>query len=246
MVQETELTAQGYVKLARNLWKRETTGDEPASYHYLRKGELTNILGTPEPELKTYDVDVGKLPKVVQERLRNTNTPNAEERTRHDRGGPTKLTTLNKLQGDEYDQGRALVEANDEDQIVRELAGQVLEEYTYSFRVGGREVVGLSYSGIKAIAQNLGNIEVLEVQHHDLGDSWLVKSKGVNRNNGLTLWGVAQQSKKLRRKDGSEEIDDFSLTKCASKSQRNLLRSLLPEKIALELLKKWLKQSRAP
>ena len=43
------------------------------------------------------------------------------------------------------------LDRRDEAQIVRELTGELVEEYAYSFYQGNQLVVGLSYAGVKPL-----------------------------------------------------------------------------------------------
>jgi len=49
-------------------------------------------------------------------------------------------------------QAHDLMERRDEEQIIAEMEGAVLDEMVYSFKAGGREVTGISYAGTKSIA----------------------------------------------------------------------------------------------
>ena len=39
----------------------------------------------------------------------------------------------------------------DEEQVLAELQGHYLTEFVYSFKAGGRDVIGLSWAGIKEL-----------------------------------------------------------------------------------------------
>ncbi|GAG36431.1 unnamed protein product, partial [marine sediment metagenome] len=56
----------------------------------------------------------------------------------------------------------SLMERKDEDQILAEIKGNVLEEFVYSFPQGNRQITGLSYAGVKQIALKMGNIHCSE------------------------------------------------------------------------------------
>lgn len=43
----------------------------------------------------------------------------------------------------------------DEDQIVAEIRGEIVEPYFYKFEKSGKEVTGLSYSGVRYIAKKM-------------------------------------------------------------------------------------------
>ena len=123
----------------------------------------------------------------------------------------------------------AIMERADETQIIQELQGHYLEEFVYSFEVGSRRVVGLSWAGIKECSYRLGGIEVESCQIEDKGDGWTVLCKASDKFKGSSRFGVSTQSKTMKLKDGSAVADEFSLQKCVSKAQRNAIRRLIPE-----------------
>jgi hypothetical protein len=118
----------------------------------------------------------------------------------------------------------------DENQIIAELQGAVTQEMVYSFRSGGKQVTGLSWSGIKHLASRLGNVQVDLLQVLDTGDSWCVLCKALVGESSRV--GAAEQSKAM--KNGNP--DPFALPKATSKAQRNAIRALLPEKLIIETI----------
>jgi len=56
------------------------------------------------------------------------------------------------------------MERMDEQQILRELQGELISEFVYSIQVQGRTVTNLSYSGIKEVIRRRGDIEILDVK----------------------------------------------------------------------------------
>lgn len=117
----------------------------------------------------------------------------------------------------------------DENQIIAELQGAVAQDMVYSFRLGGKQVTGLSWSGIKHLAARLGNIQVDLLQVLDTDDSWCVMCKAqIGESSRI---GAAEQSKTMKGKP-----DAFALPKATSKAQRNAIRALLPEKLIIETI----------
>ncbi len=117
----------------------------------------------------------------------------------------------------------------DEIQVLAELEGHYLTEFVYSFKAGGRDVIGLSWAGIKELAYRYGGIQVESCNIEDKGDFWLVTCKASDIKRSNSRFGVATQSKTMKRRDGSSEQDDFALQKATSKAQRNAIRALMPE-----------------
>lgn len=137
----------------------------------------------------------------------------------------TELTTTDFQQLDKLD----------EQQIVAELQGALLDQYVYSFKSGGREVVGLSWAGVKAVANKLGAVacDLLELRESD--DAYICVMKAAAPD-GTTRIGAAEQSKMMKTRSG-EKSDPFALPKAVSKAQRNAIRALLPESLITEVVK---------
>jgi len=128
----------------------------------------------------------------------------------------------------------------DEQQIVAELQGALLDQYVYSFESGGRKVVGLSWAGVKAVAAKLGPIACDLLELRDTGDTYLVVVKATAPD-GTTRIGAAEQPKTQQTKRG-EQPDPFALPKAVSKAQRNAIRALLPETLITEMVRVYLEQ----
>ena len=130
----------------------------------------------------------------------------------------------------------------DEKQIVQELQGEILDKYVYRFQQGGRTVVGLSYAGVKAAIQRMGNITVSEPKVESSDELYTVYCSATDHNRNLTFWAGAQQAKMLNE----NTPDKFAFAKAISKAQRNALRALLPETMIQELVKKYLVSEKKP
>jgi hypothetical protein len=134
-----------------------------------------------------------------------------------------------------------MVERRDEDQITREMLGEVLREYVY--RIPGLRPM-MSYAGIKEAARRRGNIHVTRVEVGETGDgqAYVAKAEVYDLANNFKVWGVAVQRKRMRLRDGTEAEDDFAITKACSKAIRNGLRACIPEKLIAELTARWLEE----
>jgi len=138
-------------------------------------------------------------------------------------------------------QGQALMlkmDERDEQQIVAELQGdfksEVLKQYFYSFQQGGREIVGLSYKGVKQIALKQGNITLKDLELRETEKGWIAVVKARHETRNLEVYGAAWQPKVARWGE-----DLFALQKAVSKAQRNALRALIPETIITEAYRAW-------
>jgi hypothetical protein len=122
----------------------------------------------------------------------------------------------------------AEMDKRDEDQILAEIKGKVLEQYVYTIRRAGQDITNLSWAGIKECARRMGHIKILEMDVEEKEDCWICMAKAKDVVNDIELWGSAQQMKTM--KSGNDMvIDQFALQKCVSKAQRNALRTLIPE-----------------
>jgi len=128
------------------------------------------------------------------------------------------------------------MDRRDEEQILAELEGKYLEEFVYQFHQGNRTVTGLSWAGIKEIAYRMGNINVDLERFEENETHFSIFVKATDSERGNTRLGVYSQPKTMKRRDGSEEPDQFALQKALSKAQRNAMRALMPE----QMLKVWI------
>ena len=138
-----------------------------------------------------------------------------------------------------------IMNIKDDQQVLAEIQGQFLEEFVYNFKTKGGEVTGLSWAGTKEIARRQGNISIENIDISETDNTFrvLAKAKDITRN--VTMFGVAEQSKKLKLKTGVEIEDLHSLSKCVSRSQRNAIRALIPEMFIKEMIKQFLKDKNA-
>jgi len=180
------------------------------------------------PLIKKYDSFNSVDPPKESNKPNNPNPPN-----------PTNSTTPEIVEQLPY----ALMERKDEDQILQEIKGNVLEEFVYSFPQGNRTITGLSYSGIKQVALKMGNIHCEEPILQENGSCWIGKVKAIDVQRNLEMWGVSTQAKFMELRDGRKIRDEFCIQKCVSKAERNALRKLMPEKILIEMIKEWQKQN---
>lgn len=129
----------------------------------------------------------------------------------------------------------ALMEKRDEQQIMKQLQGELVDEFFYSFHQGAREVVGLSWVGVKECARRMGHIKIDLVSITEKEDEYQIVVKATDTLNSLEALGVSTQAKYLK----PLTKDPFSLQKAMSKAQRNAIRGLIPEKFLATMLKKF-------
>lgn len=145
-------------------------------------------------------------------------------------------------------EAQAMVERWDEEQILAEMTGNLLQKCFYNFSVldkrtgKRRQIVGLSYAGVKQIAHRQGGIKIL-------GDPRVEETEGEirvwvkfrNDNNGQEMPGVGVQS---RIQSWNGLPDPFALQKALSKACRNAMRAVVPESIIITMLEKYVKTGR--
>jgi len=120
------------------------------------------------------------------------------------------------MSGDEY----AIMEKRDESQIMSEIQGNFMKQFVYKFKIGKREVTGISWSGIKEIAYRVQGIDTVieSTEHTDEAYTFIVKA--TNKNIDSSRLGVGSCLKK----------EAFAIQKALSKAQRNAIRGVIPEK----------------
>jgi len=148
-----------------------------------------------------------------------------------------------------------LLDQRDEDQILAEIKGNIITEMFYSFRVGGKEVTGISWVGTKEVARQYGNIKMDFIDLKDMGESFMAIVRATDTRTDTGLLGSSTQSKQMEIHDFDRdgkwlkdtngkyvthlEPDKFASTKAISKAQRNGIRAIIPEKFLIEMYKQF-------
>ena len=144
---------------------------------------------------------------------------------------------------DTKDQAYTLMNIKDDEQVLAEMRGEFLEEFVYSFPMkGGGKVTGLSWTGVKEIARRQGHISVEDIKVTETPDTYrvLAKAKDIQRN--VTMFGIAEQLKKMQLRTGDRQEDVHALSKCVSRAQRNAIRALIPEATIKAMIELYLKK----
>lgn len=142
----------------------------------------------------------------------------------------------------------------DEDQIVAELKGDVIEAYFYEVNDQGNTRIGISYSGIKYVLARMSerghaiSVDELYVAESLDGKSYQAKAKAIDLATREVRWGTAEQPKNVRKyvwKNGvksdeyTEELNPFAYVLAGSKAQRNAMRHFVAEVAIQEGYKVW-------
>src|SRR5690242_11164339 len=81
----------------------------------------------------------------------------------------------------------------DDDQIMAEIRGGVVEEYVYEFQQGGQTVTGLSLAGVMAVAQSMGGITCGQPIWEKDDEVITCDIAATDHKKGLTVWGTATE-----------------------------------------------------
>lgn len=131
----------------------------------------------------------------------------------------------------------------DDEQIIAELQGGVIEEYAYQFKSGDQTVTGLSLAGVMAVAQNMGGITCGQPVWVITDDEITCDISATDHGRGLTVWGTATEMREMQTRNGPKP-DKFARAKALSKAQRNAIRKVIPETVATRMLKQYLSGKR--
>jgi hypothetical protein len=144
------------------------------------------------------------------------------------------------------------MDALDEDQIVAEVKGDVIDQYFYTLPASMGSRTGISYSGIKWICRKLAeqgepiSVEESYITESTDGRSYLARFKAVDLKTREVRWGYAEQPRyksiKIITKEGADERLEpipFAYVIAASKANRNALRQFVPEIVIQKAYEEW-------
>lgn len=149
-----------------------------------------------------------------------------------------------------------LMDRLDDELILAELKGEILETYVYDFEVAGRTVRGLSKAGIDAacaeVARRGEAIRELDIEWEITEDAVLFAVKAARfaiLENGTerqldAVIGTKRQPKTMTLRSGGVADDPFWFEKGAAKAGRNARRRLLPEKLIVELVNAYITEGK--
>ncbi len=130
-----------------------------------------------------------------------------------------------------------VVDQVDDQAIVELMTGQTIQDYVYSFKVGGRLIEGLTLAGINEAANRRGGIQVEEMEYEERENSWIATVKAVDTITGNSRWGAYEQPKM-----NGNRPDPYAFTKAIHKAQRNAIKQLLPVPVIRDVLNFYLKR----
>jgi hypothetical protein len=129
------------------------------------------------------------------------------------------------------------MERRDENQILAEMRGELIDDLVYSVDIQGRRVTNLAYAGVKEAIRRRGNLEILEVRTEETTDEIRALVKVRDRENRIDVLGASS----------AEKSKPFSYTLAVNKAERNAFAKLIPAKWFAVLIEEYLqhKQGRA-
>lgn len=169
-----------------------------------------------------------------------------EEINKAENEGRHPLDAFKPTKDDEFDK----LDKMDEEQILAELKGDMVDKFFYEFQQWDAEsrskktVVGISYAGTKQIVQSQGGFETVAINVIEGADDYVAYVIVKNKKKDLTMPGGAQQPKMMTYTDyKTGEIktkkDDKAVAKVVSKSCRNAIRATIPEEVIKALYLKY-------
>jgi hypothetical protein len=122
------------------------------------------------------------------------------------------------------------MERRDENQILAEMRGELIEDLVYSIDIQGRRVTNLSYAGVKEATRRRGNLEILEVRTEETDEEIRALVRVRDHNNRIDVLGASSAEKKK----------PFSYTLAVNKAERNAFAKLIPAKWYAVLIDEYL------
>lgn len=112
------------------------------------------------------------------------------------------------------------LDRKDENQILAEMRGEILEDLVYDVTIGGKRVTNLSYAGVKEAIRHRGNTEILDVQTEEAGEEIRALVRVRDLENRIDVLGASS----------AEKGKPFAYTLAVNKAERNAFAKLIPAK----------------
>jgi hypothetical protein len=124
------------------------------------------------------------------------------------------------------------MDKRDENQIIQEMRGEILEDLVYDISIGGRRVTNLSYAGIKEAIRRRGSLEILDVKTEETEATIRVMVKVRDLQNRIDVLGASE----------ADKTKPFAYTLAVNKAERNAFAKLIPAKWFATLIDEYLQQ----
>lgn len=136
----------------------------------------------------------------------------------------------------------------DEDLIIAEIAGDLVETMAYEFNVGGKQARGLSIVGVNhavremakrgmGIIRTEGSPLWRDTVDEDGNPVWECEVAAVDTMLGTRAIGLATADKFPKKQNGEAYTDTMAKRKALSKAQRNAKDQLVDQLLKVEILK---------
>lgn len=123
----------------------------------------------------------------------------------------------------------------DENQILAEIRGEILEDLVYDITLAGRRVTNLSYAGVKEAIRRRGSLEILEVKTEETEATIRGLVKVRDLQNRIDVLGASE----------ADKTKPFAYTLAINKAERNAFAKLIPAKWLATLVDDFLQQKKA-
>jgi hypothetical protein len=120
----------------------------------------------------------------------------------------------------------------DENQIISEMRGEILEDLVYDIQIGNKRVTNLSYAGIKEAIRRRGSIEILDVTTEETEFTLRGLVKVRDLQNRIDVLGASE----------ADKTKPFAYTLAINKAERNAFAKLIPAKWFATLIDEYLQQ----
>jgi hypothetical protein len=124
------------------------------------------------------------------------------------------------------------MERRDENQILAEMRGELLEDLVYSVDIQGKRVTSLRYAGVKEGIRRRGNVEILEVRTEETPEEIRALVKVRDHDNRIDVLGASS----------AEKSKPFAYVLAVNKAERNAFAKLIPAKWYAVLIDEYLQR----
>ncbi len=124
------------------------------------------------------------------------------------------------------------MERRDENQILAEMRGELLEDLVYSVDIQGKRVTSLRYAGVKEGIRRRGNVEILEVHTEETPEEFRALVKVRDHDNRIDVLGASS----------AEKSKPFAYVLAVNKAERNAFAKLIPAKWYAVLIDEYLQR----
>ncbi len=124
------------------------------------------------------------------------------------------------------------MERRDENQILAEMRGELLEDLVYSVDIQGKRVTSLRYAGVKEGIRRRGNVEILDVRTEETPEEIRALVKVRDHDNRIDVLGASS----------AEKSKPFAYVLAVNKAERNAFAKLIPAKWYAVLIDEYLQR----